>query len=118
MFLNNKEPTSYDSNNPDEWKSGNNAEVKIDHWVNTSNEAPIVLTSLQKTTPHKPSGGGKSYPTLQFTFRYTIPLFDDKPWDFTKTGRSGGVKDWSTPVKPNPDDHIPDPVEDGGWTPT
>ena len=51
-----------------------------------------------------------------FTFQYTIPLFGgDQPWDFTKTGRSGGVTNWDTPVKPDdPDPDDPNPEEDGG----
>ena len=49
MFSNNKEPTGYDSNNPDEWKSGNNASVTIDHSVNAPKDTPIVFTSLKNT---------------------------------------------------------------------
>ena len=59
VFSNNKVATGYDSNNPDEWQTGNNAEVTIDHWVNTPKDTPIVFTSLQKEVTRKPAGGGK-----------------------------------------------------------
>ena len=77
-----------------------------------------MFTSLQKEVTRKPAGGGPPEKTPLFTFQYTIPLFDPEgsgEWEFTKTGRSGGVKDWSTPVKPdNPDPDDPNPEEDGG----
>ena len=117
VFSNNKEPTGYDSNNPDEWKSGNTASVTIDHSVNAPKDTPIVFTSLKKEVTRKPAGGAPPEKTPLFTFQYTIPLFGgDQLWEFTKTNRPGGVKNWSTPAKDpinlDPDD--PDPDEAGG----
>ena len=82
----------------------------IDQWVNTPKGTPIVFTSLGETTLYKPSKGegGDPYQNPLFTFEYTIPLFGgDGPWKFTKTGKSGGVKDWNTPAKPDPPDPNP-----------
>jgi hypothetical protein len=51
-----------------------------------------------------------------FNFKYTIPFYtataQDPPWTFTKTGRSGGVPDWTSPVKPDPINVDPDPDPD------
>ena len=58
VFSNNKEPTGYDSNNPDEWESGKSVSVTIDHWVNIQHkDIPIVFASLQREeTPAPPLG--------------------------------------------------------------
>ena len=117
VFSNNNEPTGYNSNDPDEWKSGNNPSVTIDHTVNAPKDTPLVFTSLKETTQYRPAGGAPPHPTPVFTFEYTLPLFgDDQPWEFTKTGRSGGVKDWSTPEKGDPNNpiNVDDPEEGRG----
>ena len=44
VFSNNKEPTGYVSNSPDEYLSGNVASVVIDHWVNTPKDTPHHIT--------------------------------------------------------------------------
>ena len=119
VYSNNSDPTGYDSSNPDEWQTGKHPSVTLDHKVNVDLDSPLVFTNLVEQIPYQPQGGGPPYPTPKFTFEYTIPLFtanaQDPPWVFTKTGRSGGVKDWDTPLKdPKPfGDDDPDP-EDGG----
>ena len=126
VFSNNNDPDpGYDSSNPDEWKSGNNPSVKLDHSYHVPQVSPLVFTNLKKQIPYNPSGVGAPYPTPVFTFEYQIPLFTknagDPPWVFTKTGRSGGVKDWDTPIKDpkpiggDPDNPvaIEDPVDGG-----
>ena len=110
----NDEPTGYDSSNPNEWQTGNNPSVTLNHWMNAPRDTPLVFTSLQRREKRKPAGGVlPSEQTPMFTFQYRLPIFgDDGPWLFTKTNRSGSVKDWTSPVKPDPipdDDDDPDP---------
>ena len=114
VFSNNTDDTGYDDDNPDEWKSGNNPSVKIDHSVGTEDRtSPIVFVSLQKREKRTIPGGKEDTPL--FTFQYKIALFDDKPWEFTKTTRLGGVPDWHTPVKTKPDDPD-DPIKEDEGT--
>ena len=79
-----------------------------------------MFTNEERTLPYRPKGGGKTFPTPIYNFEYTNPFFgDDKPWVFTKTGRSGGVGDWTSPERPNPidvddpDDPDPNPPDEG-----
>ena len=121
VFLQNDDPNGYDSNNPDEWQTGKNPSVKIDHSIGgVAKETPLTFTNQRTEIQYQPQGGGPPYPTPSFTFEYTIPLFGDGPWEFTKSGRSGGVKDWDTPLKDpkpvgDPDNPIViDDPQDGG----
>ena len=100
-----------------------NPSVKINHTMNAPKDTPLVFTNEERTLPYQPQGGGKKFPTPVFNFKYMIPFYtataQDPPWTFTKTGRSGGVADWTSPVKPDPNNVDPDPndpkpEEDGG----
>ena len=85
-----------------------NPSVTLFHWLNAPKDTKLVFTNEQRTLPYKPAGGGASYPTPIYNFKYRLPIFgDDGPWTFTKTGKSGGVADWTTPERP-----IPTPVDD------
>ena len=46
--------------------------------------------------------------TPVFTFEYEIPHIGRPKWVFTKTGNTGGIHDWGTPVKPKPDPDVDD----------
>ena len=112
MFSDINDPPAFDD-------AGNrNPSVTINHTMNAPKDTPLVFTNEERTLLYKPVGGGKSYPTPVFNFKYTLPIFtataQDPPWVFTKTGRSGGVADWTSPVKPDPNpDPDPDPEDEG-----
>ena len=42
--------------------------------------------------------------TPVFTFQYVLPYIDDKEWTFTKTQNTGGIHNWRTPTKDDPED--------------
>ena len=116
VYSNNDEPTGYDNDNPNEWSTGKNPSVTIDHALGVPISTPLEFTSLQKREKRTPAGGGTPEQTPMFTFKYILRIFgDDGPWEFTKTTKTGKVKDWTSPLKPDPPiDVDPDPKPEEG----
>jgi hypothetical protein len=89
----NNEPTGYDSSNPDEWKTGNNPSVTLDHWMNTPKATPLMFTSLKRREKRKPAGGGTPEQTPQFTFtppgQKTTPIVSTGAQYHAPTSREG-----------------------------